>query len=511
MSHSKPSASTKRKIDDEKRVFQSKFNQSAILFLQALMKEKFEIYQKDKKTDKLNELKAKLKKQQNIFHFVNKSNELVVKGSYNLAHLIAFHSRPFIDGEFIKNCLIETAKILCPEKIKDFNNISLSRNTVAERVNDIATDLRSQLTKICKNVQAFSIAVDESTDVKDVAQLSLIPIHGTTTGAEIILEIEKILDKYKLPITKLVSMVIDGAPAMIGSKKGLVEVLYGKTVITRITSVVNFIRARGLNHRQFASLLNENDSEYEDYTEVRWLSCHKVLKAFNHLKTEIFQFSETKGQDISDIKNTKFLQDLAFLVDITKHLNDLNIILQGKNKLVTTMLIMSELFKPNFYSGNAKLNKKTSYILRRANFEVRFQDFKKCEPKFALFTSSFNFDIEKVEEDLQMELIEFQCDSVLKQQFTDVGVPKFCSFLPPHQFPKMIQFACQICAVFGSTYLCEQLFSRMKRNKTPERSRLNDEHLSSIMKVVASQNIKSELIKLSANKRCQISEKSKIL
>ena len=110
-----------------------------------------------------------------------------------------------------------------------------------------------------------------------------------------------------------------------------------------------------------------------------------------------------------------------------------------------------------------------------------------------------------------MELIELRCDSVLKQQLTDVGVPKFYSFLPTHQFPKMIQFACQICAMFGSTYLCEQLFSHMKRNKTPERSRLTDEQLSSIMKVVASQDIKPDLIKLSANKTCQISRKSKIL
>ncbi|XP_065667793.1 general transcription factor II-I repeat domain-containing protein 2-like [Hydra vulgaris] len=224
--------------------------------------------------------------------------------------------------------------------MKDFNKISLSRNTIAERVNDIATYLRSQLTKICKVVQAFSITFDESTDVKDVAQLSvfirgcsfkyditeelleLMPMHSTKTDDDIFLEIEKILDKYKLPIIKLVFIVTDGAPAMIGSKKGLVA------------SVVNFIRARGLNHHQFVSLLNENDSEYKNlpyYTEVRWLSYQKVLKAFNHLKTEIFQFLETKGQDISDIKNTKFLQDLAFLVDITKHLNDLNIILQGKN------------------------------------------------------------------------------------------------------------------------------------------------------------------------------------
>ncbi|XP_065662992.1 general transcription factor II-I repeat domain-containing protein 2-like [Hydra vulgaris] len=411
MSHSKPSASRKRKIEDEKRIFQSKWEVLYFFTNKKLVCRKNSI-SKDKRIDKLNELKAKLKKQQNIFHFVNKSNELVIKASYNLAHLIAFHSRPFIDGEFIKNCLIKTAKILCPEKIKDFNNISLSRNTVAERVNDIATDLRSQLTKICKDIEAFSIAVDESTDVKDVAQLSvfirgcnfkyeiteelleLIPMHGTTTGADIFLEIEKTLDKYEFPITKLVSIVTDGAPAMIGLKKGLVsklnekigkkinnfhciihqEVLCGKTidldyVIKRIASVVNFIRARRLNHRQFASLLNENDSEYEDlpyYTEVRWLSCHKVLKAFNHLKTEIFL--ETKGQDISDIKNIKFLQDLAFLVDITKHLNDLNIILQGKNKLVTTMFDNVRAFQTKLLLWERQIEQEQIwYILRRAS------------------------------------------------------------------------------------------------------------------------------------------------
>ncbi|XP_065658560.1 general transcription factor II-I repeat domain-containing protein 2-like [Hydra vulgaris] len=261
MSHSKPSASTKRKIEDEKRIFQSKW------------------------------------------------------------------------------------KILCPEKIKDLNNISLSRNIVAERDNDIATDLRSQLTKTCKDVQAFSIAIDESTDVNAVAQLcvfirgcnfkyeitkellELILMHGTTTDAEIILEIEKLLGKYKLPITKLVSMVIDGTPAMIGSKKGFVGKLNEKI---------------GKKINNFHCIIHQEvlcgKTVDLDYTQVRWLSCHRVLKAFNHLNTEIFQFLETKGQDISDIKNTMFLQDLAFLVDITKHLNDLNIILQGKNKLVTTIL-----------------------------------------------------------------------------------------------------------------------------------------------------------------------------
>ncbi|XP_065645479.1 general transcription factor II-I repeat domain-containing protein 2-like [Hydra vulgaris] len=164
--------------------------------------------------------------------------------------------------------------------------------------------------------------------------------------------------------------------------------------------------------------------------------------------------------------------------------------MQGKNKLVTTMfddvrafqtklllwerqieqekLVHFETCKsmklqdPNFMFSSYSKN----VINIKQDFEVRFQDFENCESKFALFTSPFNFDIEKVEEDLQIELIELQCDSVLKQQLTDLGVPKFYLFLQPHQFFKMIKFAFQICAMLGSTYLCEQLFSHMKRNKT---------------------------------------------
>ncbi|XP_065672071.1 general transcription factor II-I repeat domain-containing protein 2A-like [Hydra vulgaris] len=182
----------------------------------------------------------------------------------------------------------------------------------------------------------------------------------------------------------------------------------------------------------------------------------------------MFKFWETKGQDILDIKNSKFLQDLTFLVGITKHLNDLNIILQGKNKLVTTMFDNIRAFQTKLLLWKRQIEQEnlvhfesmklqdqnfmfSSYSKNTNNinqdFEVRFQDFKKCEPKFPLFTSPFNFDIEKAEEDLQMELIKLQCDSVLKQQFTNVGVPKFYSFLPPHQFPKMIQFPCQICQI----------------------------------------------------------------
>lgn len=61
-------------------------------------------------------------------------------------------------------------------------------------------------------------------------------------------------------------------------------------VIDVVTKIVNFIRARALNHRQFVALLEEHETEHSDigyHAAVRWLSLGKVLKRVWDLKAEI--------------------------------------------------------------------------------------------------------------------------------------------------------------------------------------------------------------------------------
>ena len=81
-----------------------------------------------------------------------------------------------------------------------------------------------------------------------------------------------------------------------------------------------------------------------------------------------------------------------------------------------------------------------------------------------------------------MELLEMQSDSTLKAKYLEVGIPGFYSYLP-EKFTNFRKFSTRIMAIFGSTYVCEQLFSFMKLTKTSQRTRLTDEHLSSLMKV----------------------------
>ncbi|CAF87089.1 unnamed protein product, partial [Tetraodon nigroviridis] len=83
---------------------------------------------------------------------------------------------------------------------------------------------------------------------------------------------------------------------------------------------------------------------------------------------------------------------------------------------------------------------------------------------------------------LQMELIELQCNDTLKSKYDAVGAAQFPQFIPD-TMPQLRTQTAQMLSMFGSTYLCEQLFSSMKMTKTSHRRRLTDEHLRSILRI----------------------------
>ncbi|ROL33046.1 General transcription factor II-I repeat domain-containing protein 2B [Anabarilius grahami] len=96
-----------------------------------------------------------------------------------------------------------------------------------------------------------------------------------------------------------------------------------------------------LNSRQFKELLSDLESEYGDlvyHCEVRWLSRTYMLARFYKLREEVKQFMEIKGKPVVELSDGKWLCDLAFMVDITKYLSELNVKLQGSNQLLSSLL-----------------------------------------------------------------------------------------------------------------------------------------------------------------------------
>ena len=387
-------------------------------------------------------------------------------------------------------------------------------------------------------------------------------MHGTTTGKEILAEVSKCITKIGLLWDKLVGLTTDGAPAMCGQKSGLAgrvqekmreenageltvyhciihqEALRGKAlqmehVMSSTTRVVNFIRVKGLNHRQFKSFLEELDSEYRDvpyHTEVRWLSRGKVLNRCLELREEICQFMENREKDTNELKDKKFLCELAFLSDIVSHLVVLSLQLQGRGHIITDMYVAVRAFKTKLclwktqmlqenlghfsccqivaeqifpvVLPSAQFSEKINTLC--AEFSRRFADFKAQKGRSALLSNPFAIDVESAPTSLQMELIELQCNDMLKSIYDSVGAVQFPCFLPD-TMPQLRTQAAQMLSMFGGTFLCEQLFSTMKVNKTSHRSRLTDEHLHSFLRISSAQSLTPDIDELASKKRCQVS------
>ena len=133
--------------------------------------EKYRNMSSEQKPSASKELLSQLQKQQRLFTKLHSANDGIVRASYVLSHKIAKHIKPFAEVKFIKECLIDSAAILCPDKEELFENVSLSRRTVTQRVEDITENMEQQLKDKVKDFTYFSLAMDESCDAHDTAQL----------------------------------------------------------------------------------------------------------------------------------------------------------------------------------------------------------------------------------------------------------------------------------------------------------------------------------------------------
>ncbi|XP_065658189.1 general transcription factor II-I repeat domain-containing protein 2-like [Hydra vulgaris] len=107
--------------------------------------------------------------------------------------------------------------------------------------------------------------------------LDLVELKDTICGVDIKEALETVLVKANAPINKLVSIVTDGAPAMVGKHFGLIGLLKSdpkypefipvhclihrehlvvkhfnfSIVLKSVSEIVNYIQSNAKNHRQF--------------------------------------------------------------------------------------------------------------------------------------------------------------------------------------------------------------------------------------------------------------------
>ena len=218
---------------------------------------------------------------------------------------------------------------------------------------------------------------------------------------------------------------------------------------------------------------------------------------------------------MAEMKDESWLCDLAFLVDITTRMNELNTKLLRKAQYASEMYghikdFMNKLRLWHAHIQNADFShfptlkemgmlpeKKTEFADQLEKlfnkFSARFKDFKSHEHLFEIFSSPFHIEIDKAPADVKMELIDLQESTDLKAKYVEMNLGDFYrKFLDQNKFSNLRKFVASKMALLGSTYLCEQFFSKRGFMKSPYRSIMTDEHLENGLRV-ASTSIKVNL------------------
>ena len=214
------------------------------------------------------------------------------------------------------------------------------------------------------DLEYYSLALDESTDIRETAQLAsfirtvdkdsnvfeqlvdLNAMKGTSRGIDVFKGLQSSLQKIGIEnFSKCISVATDGAPSMVGYHNGLIakvrelkpdvvavdciihqENLSAKAMdMEHVTSVVvkaiNYICSRELSHREFQEFLGHLESHHGDvvyFTDVHWLSRASTLHRFWLLKDEVNMFVNLKGKEVPQLSDSDWLMDFAFLNDISQ-------------------------------------------------------------------------------------------------------------------------------------------------------------------------------------------------
>uniref|UniRef100_A0A6P7F1W9 General transcription factor II-I repeat domain-containing protein 2A-like n=1 Tax=Diabrotica virgifera virgifera TaxID=50390 RepID=A0A6P7F1W9_DIAVI len=331
---------------------------------------KYAILEGEARETILQQLKKEKLHQQQTFNKFFQQNNNATEARYKVAYILGKRGKPFSDVEMIKDCIVEVVKCLHPEKVDKYKQLPLSRGTITERQHELATNIKQQFCKIIKEENIyFSIALDESTDNTDSAQvlffiraitedfrcfeelLALGTLSGGTRGKDFLENFKIKICEAGLNINNLVSVCTDGAPAIVGKREGFISllkkeyanleklisfhcILHQQNLCAKSASlndtleknivIVNFIRSSSMRHRQFRDIImSDNDTFNGDlpyHSKISWISRGQGLLKIFTLCQQIIKFFEEQKK-YCDLSDKEFCRNAAFLCDMTMKQN----------------------------------------------------------------------------------------------------------------------------------------------------------------------------------------------
>ena len=242
------------------------------------------------------------------------------------------------------------------EAATKLESVSLSNNTVKNRIEEMSVDIADQVISGVKDSKyGFSIQLDELTDVTNNAQLleyvrytqdnsvktELLmskELSGTTKGKDIFEALDNFFKLNQLDWGKLVGCITNGAPSMLGHKSGFKAhvtavapnvkfvhcfihrfALCAKVLpqnmlscLKRVIKLVNFVKTSALNTRfkRLCEDLSSNHTCLLYYADVRWLSRGNATRRLFELRDDVFKFFKKKIMIFKTTWKAKiFLQD----------------------------------------------------------------------------------------------------------------------------------------------------------------------------------------------------------
>ena len=253
------------------------------------------------------------------------------------------------------------------------------------------------------------------------------------------------------------------------------------------------------------------------HCSVGWLSRGEVLLRFVEYLVEIKAFLIGQGNPYPKLLEENRLVKLMFLVDITTHLNELNLRLHGPRKTVIGLFEAWKDFVAQLdvytwdiqtatfcyykhlkaFSVDHQVNGAEIDIYMKdltSQFRNRFHDFQRFGPLFSFLINpqgSKDLELSAFEwmniEDFQMQLIDFKASLLWASKFDDLRKSLktaensqtsifACWKSLQEKFDCLKKMVIALLSIFGSTYLCEQIFSQMKFILSSHCSRFTEDY-----------------------------------